>query len=417
VGHSDHVAGATGQSGRAHSNAGKSPAREREQAVTAAGCLVSAADSRLLKKSLAFLEPQSDKAMAYFFATLFVHNPELRPMFPLALDDSRTQVFQALTRCVWASDRPETLTGWLTELARDHRKYGVTEHHYQPFCDSLLAAVRTFSDGSWSAQTQAAWEAALHHIGITLAAAARRFAGEPAWWVAEVVGHDHRRPDLAVLTLRPDQPLPYRPGQHVSVQVPRWPWVWREYSVANAPEPGGLLRLHVRAIPGGVVSTALVHQTQAGDAVILGRARGDMTSDAVTSHRVTCLAGGTGLAPAKAIAEALTRPDRPHPPDVQVFFGARTKADLYDLPGLQRLAEDRPSLTVIPVSEELGFPGLAGALPEVAAAHLGQGTRDIVISGPAGMVARAAAIVPPHAPGARVHFDPLPAGTAAPVPR
>jgi hypothetical protein len=32
--------------------------------------------------------------------------------------------------------------------------------------------------------------------------------------------------------------LPYRPGQHISVQVPRWPRIWREYSVANAPRPG-----------------------------------------------------------------------------------------------------------------------------------------------------------------------------------
>jgi hypothetical protein len=68
------------------------------------------------------------------------------------------------------------------------------------------------------------------------------------------------------------------------------------------------------------------------------------------------------------------------------------------------------------VSEELGFPGLAGALPEMAAAHLGPRTKDIVISGPADMVARAAAVVPLHAPGARFHFDPLPGGTAAPVP-
>jgi len=409
-GHSAQASDVGGQSGRVQDGSAEdSPAGDRESAGATPGSPVTPADSRLLKKSLALLAPQSEKAMAYFFATLFVHNPELRPMFPLALDDSRQQLFSALTRCIWASDRPEWLTGWLTELARDHRKYGVLEHHYQPFGDALLAAVRAFSDGSWSAQNQAAWEAALRHIGATMADAARRFASEPAWWVAEVVEHDQRRPDLAVVTLRPDQPLPYRAGQHVSVQVPRWPRVWREYSIANAPEPDGLLRLHVRAIPGGAVSTALVHQTRAGDAVILGRARGDMTADAVMSHRVACVAGGTGLAPVKAIAEALTGPDWPHPhPDVQVFFGARSEADLYDLPDLLRLAADRPSLTVIPVSEEPCSAGLAGVLPEVAAAHLGPRTKDIVISGPAGMVVRAAAIVPAQAPRAYVHFDPLP---------
>jgi NAD(P)H-flavin reductase/hemoglobin-like flavoprotein len=375
---------------------------------------VPAADSRLLKKSLALLEPQSDKVMAYFFATFFVHNPGLRPMFPLALDGSRAQVFGALTRCVWACDRPESVAGWLTELARDHRKYGVTEHHYQPFCDALLATLRAFS-GGWSAQAQAAWEVALDHIGTTMADAARRFASEPAWWVGEVTGHDRRRPDLAVLTLRPDQPLPYRPGQHVSVQVPRWPRVWREYSIANAPARDGLLRLHVRAIPGGAVSTALVHQIQAGDTVILGRARGGMTADAMTSGRLACLAGGTGLAPVKAIAEALTGPGRAvPPPEVQVFAGARTEADLYDLADLLRLAEARPSLTVIPVvSAEPGFAGLAGALPEVAAARLAPHTGDIVLSGPAGLVAKAAAVMPAHAPGAHLHFDPPP-GVADP---
>jgi NAD(P)H-flavin reductase len=406
---------AAGQSGQQAVNAGESPGGGTEPADRGPGCPVSAAESRLLKKSLAMLEPQSDKVMAYFFASFFVHNPELRPMFPLALDGSRTQVFGALTRCVWAADRPDAVTGWLTELAHDHRKYGVTEHHYRPFCDALLGALRAFSDGCWSAQTQAAWEAALHHIGATMAGAARSFAAEPAWWVAEVTGHDLRRPDLAVLTLRPDQPLPYRPGQHVSVQVPRWPRVWREYSIANAPDPDGLLRLHVRAIPGGAVSTALVHQTRTGDAVILGRARGDMTAGAVTSQRVACLAGGTGLAPVKAIAEALTGPGRRPPAQVQVFVGARTEAGLYDLADLAGLARARPSLTIIPVvAHEPGFAGLTGALAEVAAAHLGPRTGDIVISGPAGLVARAAAIVPSHAPGARVHFDPLP-GVAGPA--
>jgi NAD(P)H-flavin reductase len=350
--------------------------------------------------------------MAYFFATLFVHNPELWPVFPLTFDGSRTQVFEALTRCVWAFDRPESVTRWLAGLARDHRKYGVTEHHYRPFCDALLAAVRAFSDGAWSAQTQAAWEAALQHIGAAMADAARRFSSEPAWWVAEVVGHDQRRPDLAVLTLRPDQPLPYQPGQHVSVQVPRWPRVWREYSIANAPAPDGLISLHVRAVPGGAVSTALVHQTRPGDTVILGRARGDMTADAVTSHRVACLAGGTGLAPVKAIAEALTGPGRPQPPHVQVFFGARSQAGLYDLPGLLRLAEGRPSLTVVPVvSQDPSYPGLAGDLPEVAAAHIAPQTRDIIVSGPAGMVARAIAAAAARAPGARIHYDALPSVT------
>ena len=387
-------------------------------------------DSRLLRKSLALLEPQSERFMSHFFATLFVRNPELRPMFPLTLGESRKWVFEALTRCAWSSDQPEALTRWLGELGRDHRKFGVTEQHYRLFCDALLTTMQAFCAGSWSGQTQAAWERALAAITAAMTAGgtagqpadggtadgaaslADRDAGEPAWWVAEVVEHDLRRPDLAVLALRPDQPMRYLPGQHISVQVPRWPRVWREYSIANAPAPDGLLRLHVRAVPGGRVSTALVHQTQTGDTVVLGRARGEMTANAVRSARVVCIAGGTGLAPVKAIAEALTSPARPHPPPVvRLFFGARTRADLYDLPDLRRLAGARRSLSVIPVvAEHSGHGGLTGPVAQAAAAHLLPGAEDILISGPAAMMARAASLLIAGAPTARLHADPLPGG-------
>lgn len=378
-------------------------------------------DARLLRKSLALLEPQSSAFMAHFFATLFVRNPELRPMFPVTLGESRKWVFGALTRCAWSFDRPEASTRWLGELGRDHRKFGVTEHHCQLFCDALLATLQTFCAGSWSDQTQAAWERALATITDAMTAgrdtgtAGDGADGEPAWWLAEVAAHDLRRPDLAVLTLRPDSPLPYLAGQHISVQVPRWPRVWREYSIANAPAPDGLLRLHVRAVPGGRVSTALVHQTRAGDTVVLGRARGEMTADAITSARVVCIAGGTGLAPVKAIAEALTSPARPHPrPMVRLFFGARAQADLYGLPELLRLSGARRSLTVIPVAAaEPGYGGLTGPVAEAAAAHLLPGAEDIVISGPAAMVTRAAALLAAAAPAARLHTDPLPVAQAA----
>lgn len=374
-------------------------------------------DSRLLKKSLALIEPQTERFMAHFFATLFVRNPELRPIFPLTLGESGKRVFGALIRYAWSSEQPESAARWLGELGRDHRKYGVAERHYPLLRDALLAALQSFCGGAWSDQTQAAWERALAAITAAMTAGAgdgpaEGTAGEPAWWVAEVAAHDLRRPDLAVLALRPDRPLRYLPGQHVSVQVPRWPRVWREYSIANASAPDGVLGLHVRAVPGGRVSTALVHQTRAGDTVVLGRARGGMTVAAVRSARVVCIAGGTGLAPVKAIAEALTSPVRPPPrPDVRLFFGARTRADLYDLDDLRRLAGARESLTVIPVvAEGAGHGELAGPVAEAAAAHLLPGAEDIVISGPPAMMARAAALVAEAAPAARLHADPLPGG-------
>ncbi len=82
----------------------------------------------------------------------------------------------------------------------------------------------------------------------------------------------------------------------------RWPRAWRPYSIANAPRRGGLIELHVRAVPGGLVSNTLVHHSVTGDCVLLGAAAGAMTL-ADSDRDLLCVAGGTGLAPIKAIIE------------------------------------------------------------------------------------------------------------------
>lgn len=350
--------------------------------------------------------------MSYAFATLFVRHPELRQIFPVALDAHRVEVFAALSRYVWGCEQPASLAGWLARLARAHRKYGVTEEHYLPFCDALATALRAHSGAAWSAEVEDAWHDAFLHMATSMAAVAATCKDEPPWWLAEVTSHELRRPDLAVITLRPDQPYAHRPGQYVSLQVPRWPRTWRRYSIANAAGPDGLLTLHVRAVPGGTVSSALVHQTQPGDTLILGPAKGRMTADAISSGTVVGLAGGTGLAPVKAIIEALGA--RPQPPQrMSLFVGARTEADLYDIEDLRRLESSCPALTVTPViSEDPWYDGRRGGLAEAAASQLGQGRADVLVSGPSAMVVATVALCAARAPLAHLHFDaPLAAGT------
>src|SRR2546429_6220699 len=86
------------------------------------------------------------------------------------------------------------------------------------------------------------------------------------------------------------RPLTYLPGQHISVQTPHWPRLWRTYSIANAPRPDGLLRLHVRVVTGGLVSPGLVHQVRAGDPPLLGAPAGALIADTKSDRDVLCLA-------------------------------------------------------------------------------------------------------------------------------
>jgi NAD(P)H-flavin reductase/hemoglobin-like flavoprotein len=359
----------------------------------------------LVKESFAHVESEADKATAYFYGRLFVSSPELRALFPLAMDRQRDRFFRALARLVWSLDCPQQLTAYLSELGRDHRRFGVAARHYPEFTEALLATVREFAGPGWSDEVAAAWEAVLDLVTRTMTEAADADAEHaPSWWLAEVAGHERREDDLAVLTVRPDQPLGFLPGQYVSVQSARWPREWRNYSIANAPRADGTLSLHVRAVPGGLVSTALVQHTAPGDTLLLGPARGSMTLPPGPGRDLLCVAGGTGLAPIKAIAEQAAATGGPA---ITLLFGARTQDALYDLHDLRLLAGAFPGLDLVTaVSDEPGADGLQATLPELVAGRAGLTDREVFVCGPAAMVRRTQAVladlgVPPD----RIHLD------------
>jgi NAD(P)H-flavin reductase len=249
------------------------------------------------------------------------------------------------------------------------------------------------------------------------AAAAADAERAPAWWLGEIVQHDTRRRDLAVLTIRPDQPLRYLPGQYLSVQVGRWPRVWRNFSIANAPRANGLLDLHVRAVPGGMVSAALVHHVQPGDTLLLGPARGEMTIREDCSDDLLCIAGGTGLAPVKALIEgvisAAGQARQARPRKIALYVGARNAGDLYDMRDLALLEVSYPLLTVVPVvADDPGWQGLTGLLPDAVRQHAACENREVFISGPAAMVTEAVRMLSRRISRQHIHHDPLDARTA-----
>jgi NAD(P)H-flavin reductase/hemoglobin-like flavoprotein len=343
---------------------------------------------RIIKESFALIEPRSEEISAYFFGRLFAENPSLRAFFPPAMDRHRERLFHALRKIVWSLDSPDTLTGFLSRLGRDHRKYGVTREHYDAVGRALLATLRKFAGTAWTAEMESAWRALYTTVATTMVKAAEDLAAEePPWWTAEVVEHELRGPDVATLTVRPDRTLPYLAGQYVTVQTARWPWMWRPYSVANAPRRDGLLRFHVRALPGGWVGGALVRHLRIGDTLLLGRAAGTMTLEADSERPILCVAGGTGLAPLKALVEEAT--GRGLHRDIHLLYGARTEHGLYDLPDLRALEERTPWLRVVPVvSDDPPYDGLHGTLPDVLGSFPDWSGHDVYVSGPPEMIER-----------------------------
>ncbi|WP_107983652.1 FAD-binding oxidoreductase [Rhodococcus sp. OK519] len=172
-------------------------------------------------------------------------------------------------------------------------------------------------------------------------------------WTATVVEHHRLRKDLAVVRLI-GEPVPFRAGQYVDVTVPQHPRLPRRLSPALPPSLDGRFEFHVRTVPGGWVSRSIVEDTLPGDQWQISSPRGDLAVD-VVGPSVVMVAGGTGLAPLRSIILNLTQVE--NPPQVYLFVGGRTAADLYASDMLWILTQELPWLTTVPVVEDVTDPG------------------------------------------------------------
>ncbi|MFD6422445.1 globin domain-containing protein [Streptomyces sp. NPDC060198] len=363
------------------------------------------ADAVLIRRNLAEIGPRADRATAHFYAVLFLGRPELREMFPAAMDAQRERLFHALLTAAERFDDRVALTAYLSDLGRGHRRYGTHPTHYPALGEALLAAVRRHAPVTWDGESEAAWARAYTTISqIMIDAAAAEETRSPAWWQAEVVVHERRTPDIAVITVRPDRAYPFLAGQYTAVETPWWPRVWRQYSFASAPRPDGLLVFHVRAVPAGWVSQALVHRAVPGDVLRLGAPAGAMTVDHTTHTGLLCLGGGTGMAPIRALVEDVAEHgDRRR---VDVFCGARSERDLYDLDAMLRLQRTYPWLAVHPVVASGRTRGRTGEIPQAVRETGPWDERDAYLAGPPGMIRRGVhALRDVGIPVERIHHD------------
>jgi NAD(P)H-flavin reductase/hemoglobin-like flavoprotein len=314
-------------------------------------------DAELVRASFATLSNRSDSVARLVYATLFAIDPPTRDLFLPTMTAQRGRFVAALAHLLGRVDDPDRLVPFLAQLGRDHRKLGVHTEQYASAGAALVTSVRRHCGDRWDDDLERAWTRTCRTVGETMSTAARtvgetmstaaRTERGPRTWAATVVEHRRLRDDLAVVGLLTDRPVPRAAGEYVSVQVPQ---MWRWMSPASAPNGTGELELQVRAVPGGWVSGSIVAHTRVRDRWLVGPALGRLSADRACGRDVLMVAGGTGLAPLRAIVEQMAT--KGANPRVQLFVGGRTRTDLYDLDALQRTATTNPRLTVVPVLEE-----------------------------------------------------------------
>lgn len=366
-------------------------------------------DAILIRRTMKVIEPVADKTTSYFYALLFLQYPALRELFPAAMDAQRDRLFQALLTAAKHVDDADTLTAYLANLGRGHRKYGTQPEHYPAVGECLIGALTRYASEIWNEEVEAAWVRAYTAISqIMIDAASENERVAPAWWQAEIVSHERRTADIAVVTVRPDQPYSFLAGQYASLETPWWPRVWRHYSFASAPRADGLLSFHIKTVPAGWVSSAIVNRARPGDVIRLGPPAGSMTVNHGTDDGLLCLGGGTGIAPIKALVEDVAEHGRRRP--VEVFYAARSEYDLYDLDTMMRMEQQHSWLSVRPVVAHgpADQHMVAGRLPDIVTRFGPWPAFDAYLSGPAGMIRSSVdALVGIGMPSYRIRHDSL----------
>lgn len=154
-------------------------------------------------------------------------------------------------------------------------------------------------------------------------------------------------PDVAVLSLKlpANERLQYLAGQYIDILLKDGKR--RSFSIANAPHLDQYVELHIRQVPGGHFTNFVFNEMR--DRAIL-RFEGPLGSFFLredSDKPIIFMAGGTGFAPIKAVLEHafFKHIDR----EMVLYWGCRSRTDLYmaDLPA--QWAREYPNFTFIPV--------------------------------------------------------------------
>lgn len=363
-------------------------------------------DTERLKRNWAEVAAHGDQVPLFFYSTLFLAHPHLRDMFPLGMANQRDKLLAALGQVVSHVDDLDAVVPVLQQLGRDHRRFGVVRDHYPAVGEALLATLEHFSS-EWTPELARDWAAAYELVAQVMVAAADAASEMPPWWHGTVTAIERRTAGIAVLTVRPHTPLPYLPGQSVAVEVPTRPRLWRWYTPATLPGPDGSFELHVRLVPGGQVSPALVQATQVGDVLHLGAPVGtDLVLDDGTRD-LLLIAGGTGLAPFKAVLSQLAQQRSTR--FAHLYWGGRHHRDLYDLVAMRRLCESHDGLRLVPCVSDEPAPGgdvAGGTAVDVALREADWRDHEVYICGSPEMVrATRDRVLAAGVPRAQVHLE------------
>lgn len=163
-------------------------------------------------------------------------------------------------------------------------------------------------------------------------------------------------PDVTILHLRLplNENMRFVPGQHIEFILPND--VRRKFSIASQPGPEGVtaIEIHVRHVAGGVFSDAFLAKLKERDLMRFEGPLGSFALQTESNKPIVMVASGTGFSPIKSMCEAALATGLAAKRPMSLYWGGRTRQDLYMMELPEQWAREHEGFTFVPVLSEPG---------------------------------------------------------------
>lgn len=217
--------------------------------------------------------------------------------------------------------------------------------------------------------------------------------------------------DIVAITLDLDQLMKFWAGQYADITLPGI-GLTRSFSMGNPPADASRLEFIIKKYPDGAFSRQLDGGLSVGDLVTVRGPYGTCFRREGREGPMILVGGGSGMAPLLSILrdQATSGETRP----VRLFYGARSRRDLFHLDLFEEFARSLPDFAFIPAlshaEEGDGWTGETGFIHEVLRRHLSEMAEveeaDVFSCGPPPMIDAVLPVLQmAGVDSARVYFD------------
>lgn len=180
------------------------------------------------------------------------------------------------------------------------------------------------------------------------------------------------------LTLPEEAEINFKAGQYIQVLAPKYKGnkeeVYRAYSIASSPHEKHAVELFIGYVPQGVCTTYIHQHLKEEDTLTVVGPYGDFFYQD-GDRKMIMVAIGTGMAPIMSILKYMR--DEKIDREVEFYFGARTRDDLYMMEELIQLEKDLPRFKLITClsrpTEQCNWTGEQGRVTDLISKFLTNG--------------------------------------------